>query len=118
MTSIDKKIRIETEDDISAVASDIANIMKIELQLRLPLLLSSPPSPRGMLNAAVNTSVAMSVETIIHDFAMPFIQHSALVSNSVCSSVNSSRGVFPLEFLFSMKQGGMTFLTTCNIEPT
>jgi len=114
MVSIDKKIRIEIEDEISEVASEIANIMKmIALQLGFPLLSSSP---RGMLNAAVNTCVAMSVETIMQDFAVLFIQDSAFVSNSACSSVKSSRGVLPLEFLFSMRQGGMTFFTSCNIK--
>jgi len=115
MVSMDKKIRIEIEDEIREIASEIANIMKmVALQLGFPLLSSSP---RGRLNAAVNTTVAISVETIMQDFAMLFIQDSALVSNSACSSVKSSRGVLPSEFLFSMKQGGITFFTSCNIKP-
>ena len=109
---IDKKISIEVEEKISAVASDKAKIKNAgflrELGAPVPSLL-----PPGMLNAAVKTPVAISVEIIIHCSAVPFIQDSAFVNNCSCSSVNNSLGFFPSKFCFSISYGSIIFFTSC-----
>ena len=112
---IDKNISIEAQDDISAVASDIANIMNAGFfkYVGVPVLLLRPP---GMLNVAVNTPVAMSVETSIQLVAVLLTQDSAFVNSSLCSSANNSRGVLPLEFFFSISDGSIIFFTSCHIK--
>ncbi|RDY10675.1 hypothetical protein CR513_04767, partial [Mucuna pruriens] len=84
---IDKKIRIEVDEEINAKASDNANTRNEDPELSL--------LPPGTLNAAENTPVAIRVETTMQEFAVRFIHDSPFFSNSSCSLVNSSLGIMP-----------------------
>ncbi|KAI4332576.1 hypothetical protein L6164_017473 [Bauhinia variegata] len=108
---IDKKLSVEVEDEMSAIASDIANIKKADFFKKLgdPVSLLLPP---GTVNAAVKTPVAMSVETTIQELAVPFIQDSAFFCNSACSFMNNSSGVLPSEFFISLSDGSIIFFTS------
>lgn len=112
---MDKKIRMEVEAEMSAVTSDIENIRNGSLCKKLgsPVLLLLAP---GMVNAAENIPVAISVETTMQKFAVPFVQDSASFRSSLCSLVNSSLGVRPSEFFISMNDGCINFFTSCNIK--
>jgi len=72
--------------------------------------------PPGTLNAAVKTPVVMRVETTMHDFAVLFIQDSPFSTSSSCSTVNTCRGVMPIQFGSSMDDTGIIFFTSCHIK--
>lgn len=91
---MDRNINMDVEAANNEIAFDIAKTLKdISLnRIGNPLLSSLPP---GKVNAAVKTTVVISVATRVHDSAVFFIHASPCIRKSLCSSVNRAWGVFP-----------------------
>jgi len=66
------------------------------------LLFLSP----GTVRAAPNATVATSVDTIIPESAIPFATSLISFDNCLCSSQNTSTGLFPFLFLALLNSRG------------
>lgn len=91
---IDRNNKTEVEEANNETAFDIAKTLKDACLSRIgdPSLSLLPP---GRVNAAVKTTVVMSVATKVHDSAVFFIHSSPCNRKSLCSSVNKVCGIIP-----------------------
>lgn len=98
---IERKITIEIDEEKRATASDNRKTLNHSLFLKMgnPVVSSIPP---GTVKGAAKTTVAIKVETSMHEVAVSFIHFSPSFRNSLCCSVKRSCATSPLLFLALM----------------
>ncbi|KAI8555878.1 hypothetical protein RHMOL_Rhmol05G0207800 [Rhododendron molle] len=99
-------------DENRANALDMPKIMKASRfkSNGWPFSLSFPP---GTVIRVGPSSCKNHSDNMVHDVAVSFIHCSASYTKSWCVSENTSAGVSPSLFLFSLSLGGVSFFTSC-----
>lgn len=98
---IERKITIEIDEEKRATASDNRKTLNHSLFLKMgnPVVSLIPP---GTVKGAAKTTVAIKVETSMHEVAVSFIHFSPSFRSSLCCSVKRSCATSPLLFLALM----------------
>ncbi|KAL5824365.1 hypothetical protein ACOSQ3_020428 [Xanthoceras sorbifolium] len=108
---IAKNINREVKEENIPSASEMANTMNAFVckNIGIPLSFTLPP---GIVKAAANSTVAMSVETSMQELAVSFIHFSPCFANSLCCLLKTAFAVSLFAFRFSLWKGNVIFSTS------